>query len=678
MKTKVIFVLVTLLTLSLGHAQQIILDRPLKAGDLTVFPDMNNQKEYYYISDQARLAVDDNGKPHFSFLRYVDGESASNNNGISELGGGGIVHAVVTLGVTEDQLDDARQALRRLDPEGTIIGPVIFKSGRFALVSSFTAENGELARQVVGIGKAPILDGQKAAISIFLTKLGSKLLWESFKTSTPDISFSFEMTLGGFRLPKSASIIANFEEIYKSFDLGVQAGFNLGGNDNNTQSNNRTNSQSRSNQQDRSTEEGERDQPEPEAESESEEDPPETEEDPQRDPPGEEAEPEEAETEEPEPEPQGEQEPETEEEGETDDIMGAAPPPSRGGNSGGFYIGAEIQYVFEELRKTGAIQVIQKGDDEDITNLVSTAYNKLADMMFDQVETSSSNQPNMGNMLRQLDRNRGRNQQQEKLNGIMISFKMKERRRSGEFKFDLEKWTNDEIIMRFDHPIGDLTRYENDETMFRMVNTDDPAYDQREIVSIIDGYNAEDFGEYINFVSVHMQKKHAKGHITDKEIIIDRNNFNQQGNNFSMIYGWHGDNDRTKWSEYQYEILWSFFGDVEYKEDFQTSTFNAINLAPPYQKYQVEIEADPTLLQDQEVRMVTVKLYYEVEGKEFTKQATLIPHRERLSERLEYISPANNQGYEYEITWRLKGNRVIESGRMASSDSFLFADELPE
>jgi len=68
---------------------------------------------------------------------------------------------------------------------------------------------------VVGVGNAPILDDQKAAISIQLTKLGSKLLWESFHTATPDISFSFEMTLDGYNAPKRALLEAHFDQIYE-------------------------------------------------------------------------------------------------------------------------------------------------------------------------------------------------------------------------------------------------------------------------------------------------------------------------------------------------------------------------------------------------------------------------------------------------------------------------------
>ena len=352
--------------------------------------------------------------------------------------------------------------------------------------------------------------------------------------------------------------------------------------------------------------------------------------------------------------------------------------PEKGGS--GFYIGAEIQYMFEELRKTGAIKVEQFGDDEDIDKLVSAAYNKLADLMFDKIEDNSRQSNNPQQLINQLRNSQGNNNNNNKssLNGIMVSFKMKEKRRTGEFRFDLNKWTNDEIILRFDENIGNLTQYQDDPSIFRQFNLDDPMYQQREILAMIDGYNAQDFGTYINFVSVHLRKEHAQGHITNREIRIDRNNFNQTGNSFSMMYGWHNDNDRRKWMDYEYEVLWSFFGDVEVRQNFMPSTFNTINLAPPYQKYDVELEADPTLLEDLGVRLITVKLYYFVEGTEFVRQTTLVPSRNQLSKALEFIAPSGNLKYEYEVIWRLKGNRTVQSGRQEGFDSVMFVDELPE
>ena len=48
-----------------------------------------------------------------------------------------------------------------------------------------------------------------------LTKLGAKILWESFQTAAPDISFHFEMEVAGYTSPKRAVIEANFDQIYE-------------------------------------------------------------------------------------------------------------------------------------------------------------------------------------------------------------------------------------------------------------------------------------------------------------------------------------------------------------------------------------------------------------------------------------------------------------------------------
>ena len=204
-------------------AQQILIDKPVRAGDLVCFPDLNDPLSYYYVNDKPHLATDANGKPQFSFLRYVENvRSGASEAEAREGEGGGIVHAVVALSVPREMIAQAQRELQRVKPGAKLVGPVVFKSGKFGLVSSFKDTQGNLTKQVVGLGNAPLLDGEKAAVSMQLTKLGAKILWESFQTPTPDISFSFEMDVTGFRSPQRAVIEANFDQIYehKAFAVG--------------------------------------------------------------------------------------------------------------------------------------------------------------------------------------------------------------------------------------------------------------------------------------------------------------------------------------------------------------------------------------------------------------------------------------------------------------------------
>jgi hypothetical protein len=52
-------------------AQSIVIDTPVRAGKLILFPKIRDEKVYYYAPIQPHLATDENGGPQFSFLRYV-------------------------------------------------------------------------------------------------------------------------------------------------------------------------------------------------------------------------------------------------------------------------------------------------------------------------------------------------------------------------------------------------------------------------------------------------------------------------------------------------------------------------------------------------------------------------------------------------------------------------------
>jgi tetratricopeptide (TPR) repeat protein len=59
------------------------------------------------------------------------------------------------------------------------------------------------------------MEGQKTAVSIALTREGAELLWESFKSDTPDISLVFDMEFAGIREPYEATLEADWSQVSK-------------------------------------------------------------------------------------------------------------------------------------------------------------------------------------------------------------------------------------------------------------------------------------------------------------------------------------------------------------------------------------------------------------------------------------------------------------------------------
>lgn len=666
-------------------AQQILLDKPVRAGELTVFPDLNDETSYYYVADKVHLATDANGTPEFSFLRYVQNvRSGATEAEAREGEGGGIVHAVVALEVTPDQLKDAQRDLQRLKPGAKIQGPVVYKSGKFGLVSSFTDPKGNLSVQVVGLGNAPILDGQKAAVSMQLTKLGAKVLWESFHTATPDISFTFEMELDGFRSPKRALIEADFDQIYQhrafaiagttpllaaeiksayddlrqknaikvtqvgtdeqmealvttAYNKLMEIMFSPANGTGTPSLDSLTNMAGGESLLDKASAMLEKRRADVKAENEQAK-----------------REREEA-----------EEKKRTEAEKPTAPATGAQTPPApaatepqppapattgKPGMFGGLAAlfagaGANRPKPYSESKPTdGGEYATKTAKPEDKPNPAPTPP---------KAETKVP------------------------VFAAIATYELKTVRQHGTYKIDLNKYTTDGLTMRFDQNIGDLRSLLDDPGHFLSVNLDDPLYQQREIVVFVDGLNAQDFGQYINFVTVHMRKHHAGGDLTDDEVRIDRANFNKEGNNFKLMYGWKGDNDRTRWMEYEYQPTWSFFGGKTLEGPWQKATAGAINLAPAYLRHTVDLQADPDALTKAQVRLVTVKIYYDLGGAEQMKQAVLNPAKQQLSANVEFMLPRDKQEYGYEISWRLAGDRTVTSGRKTSSDPVLLCDEVP-
>lgn len=703
-----------------ADAADILLDKPVRAAGLIFFPSREDPDRYYYAPVRARLARTETGLPRFSFLRYVQNvRSELGEDDVLEGEGGGIVHAVVSLGITDEELDQARSELQRVKPGARIEGPVLFDEGTFALVSSFTAENGEFTRNLVGLGAAPVLDNTKAAVSLHLTRMGSKVLWESFHTATPDISFLFSMRLSGYRSPKQAVMEADLEEVYEheSFksDFGAAASLDAGvaipvdeivgavaagasG-------------------------------------------------------------------------------------GAGAGALGSLPNLDVGvaGHLGGLFQ-SSIDEAFDELRQRGAIRIEYVGEDDELQEIIRETYDSLRDAILKPAPRLAANatsgtgapekkgkkkkkkakkrsvpeatissrkiEPGAKDPAQQLaaatqgtpptpnaskaekpepkkkkpkpkkkpKQKKGSDKAskqvpptaaaadpgcaegttagQKKDPGqsfeglakvtfaadvcLVMRYVKRKTRQTGTFRLDLRKYTASTLEVPFAENIGDLRSLLDNAAIFRSVNLDDPLYKQREIAASLNGVGAPDFGRFLNYVAVQMRKQHEGGDTTYDEVRIDRNTFSRRGNDFKLLYGWKGDDDRDLWMGYQFRTQWSFAGGNQVETEWTPATFSAIDLAPPYERRTIQLDGSPEDLADAQVRSVTVRIYYELGGEEKVEQVTLRADRGDASRRVEFIVPLGQLDYDFEIQWRLRGNRTVSSGRGTTNSSVLYVDELPE
>jgi hypothetical protein len=207
-----------------ASAQQVLVDRGARVEGLWCFPSALDEKQWYYVPLSAQLASDEQGQPIFSYLRYVVNRLAEDGgaSGITEADGGAVLNFFIEYDTPAETVRRAERALRsRLsDDQVALRGPVTFKAGRWLLVSSIVRATGEGGKQVLATGNAPVFEGNRVALSFDLPPERSKLLLESFKMATPDVSLVFEMTLRGLSDSYDAEVTVDWSEVEKSESFG--------------------------------------------------------------------------------------------------------------------------------------------------------------------------------------------------------------------------------------------------------------------------------------------------------------------------------------------------------------------------------------------------------------------------------------------------------------------------
>ncbi len=559
-------------------AQQIAIDRGVRVEGLWCFPLVTDPLQYLYLPDQASLAINERKQPQFSFIRYVNNidNTASPDKSISQAGGGGVLHFLVTYDTDEKKVKRAEQALRELlngNDSVKLRGPVVFKEGRFALVSSIlNPDNGKNERNLLAIGAAPVLQGSRIALSFEMDPQHSKLLLESFKMNTPDVSLVFDLAFSGLTDAYNAKLTVDWAEVQKNEKIS--------------------------------------------------------------------------------------------------------------GGASVYFVSAEIEKVYEELRKTNAIKLEMAGDDSRMDALVTTAYNKITDMLFRRVEPEqlpAGQQGGLGGLLNGLFGNSGGGSMSSGKTvgfGAHFGYKLKDVKTSGTSTLSFNSRISSDRHHYITFNIGDFyKKYGQSQEYFKTVSLTDPDFEQRDIYIGVDGALLPEFDKMINSITVTMKKDHGNGSTTLKEVNIVKSTITEN-RQLTMNYGSVSDTDRLAWLNYDFKALYNFKGGKTYQTDWIRQNASMINLYVPYERRVVKIDGDAGLLKSKNVRAVTIRIEYSFFGENRSMETTIKPEDDFSQKQFDITLPSGQYAYKYTLRWRMKdGTEKTATGD--NDTELLFIDTMP-
>ena len=574
-KKGLLVLLLLIITASL-HAQMLLIDQGIRAGNLWCFPLYGEEGAYRYLPSRARLALNEDLLPEFSFMRYVlekpSPETAAAT--VTPAGGGALLHFLVLYDTPEEDILRARNVLREKyrNEEIVLKGPVIFDKGRYALISSVLNEEGKEEQKLMMSGEAPILENSKIALSFNLNPMRSKLLLESFRMATPDISLVFEMGFSGVTENFEAVLDVDWDKVRSSKSF------------------------------------------------------------------------------------------------------------SAGGSI--YFISADVEAGFDELRQTQAIRLTTTGRDASLEGLLNTVYNRLLELMFQPVETSAvpvNERGGLEDAMAALLGSRGASGSRKTTGfGLGVSYRMKELHLSGNAQLTFHGRSTVAHNHYITFNIGDLyKKFGHDERLFRDVPLWDPAFQQMRIFVGIDGSLEREFDRMINNVTVTLKKDHDDGSQTTKQVIVNRKVYLDSLGNLSMTYLNHKDTNLLKWMNYDYRTYWQFTGGGSLITPWQRDSASMINLYTPFRRQKIELEGDLDVMKDKGVRAISVQIAYPFFDETKKERLVIRPGDDLQTKSFEITLPNDVEEVDYTITW-IKADQSRQEVSGKDRYGLIFIDEFPE
>ena len=174
------------------------------------------EKHYYYLPPPPRVALDEQGRPQFLFIKFTT-EKSEEEGGVS----GGILHFLCTYGLSAAQEKELGEKLAEKVKGAKLMGALPMELGSedssFRVISATLTDEG-FTRSLITSGKAPIMPGMKVAAAARLDARGAVLLEETLKKPTSDISVEFDLAYTAFLPAFDGTITVEWSKVKSNFE----------------------------------------------------------------------------------------------------------------------------------------------------------------------------------------------------------------------------------------------------------------------------------------------------------------------------------------------------------------------------------------------------------------------------------------------------------------------------
>jgi hypothetical protein len=184
-------------------------------ADLALFADHIDPKRVFYIPTRPRLART-GSTSELSFVKFREADAAN--------GGVGLLSFTTELAATEQQLEQAKDALVRLGVAEPLLVQVPWAGGKAVFAAALQEGDGFVEKMYSEV-TPDLIATNRAMFSALLTEEGARLVEALIAAEGPSpLGVRYELEYDGLRPALDVHVRADYQRIYKELSWGFQFG----------------------------------------------------------------------------------------------------------------------------------------------------------------------------------------------------------------------------------------------------------------------------------------------------------------------------------------------------------------------------------------------------------------------------------------------------------------------
>lgn len=353
------------------------------------------------------------------------------------------------------------------------------------------------------------------------------------------------------------------------------------------------------------------------------------------------------------------------------------------------YTKRQLRQIVDDMRRQGLIEIeiferSIAGNAQVMEGLVNLASDKLISMIFDTT-TGLSKLPEQEQAV-EKGQLAGR-QKKGWLAKLFTSsgnqkyysddqYVMKDRQDIKQSVFSINLTKNASIRVPIDssgNMSGIYAVYKDNPDYFRVVNLKDPSFQKRQIYFKLDGEYVGSFERILNFAAVNFKKDQAGQPASTAELVFTKEDVKNGEMIKAVQYPRLGAKGES-WLDYEFQTSWSVRGRDAIRvpagrDEWLTNNAPIITLNPPFEKMEVEVDADRYDFEDNNIKSGVVEFRYPLFGKTKEERKAVLRAQDSEQSRLLTLYRDPGQAVQYRVTWYAKrgGGKVSDGWQLLDS-----------